>query len=162
MKVFKLNIIWLDKCNAFCKYRLITSAVDLKLIFFAESCEEGAISVHFIWKEAQRAYTSELFWKHESAEGRVLFHNSFQGLLVLPTSIIKNTSLECTLCQKSICPNHYYNGTPNHYFRWVKKHCTFTSVDECILYFPYIMLIIPSLLFLINQLFTSTSSVSTE
>ena len=28
--------------------RLIPSAVDLKLIFFAESCEEGATSVHFI------------------------------------------------------------------------------------------------------------------
>ena len=40
--------------------RLITSAVDLKLNFFAESYQEGATSV-----------TSELFWKQESAEGKV-------------------------------------------------------------------------------------------
>ena len=32
-------------------YRLITSAVDLKLIFFAESCEEGATSDHNIKKQ---------------------------------------------------------------------------------------------------------------
>ena len=44
------------------KKRLIPSAVDLKLIFFAESCKEGATSVHFINKEA-----------HESAEGIVLY-----------------------------------------------------------------------------------------
>ena len=32
-------------------YRNIPSAVDLKLKFFAESCEEGATSVHYIRKE---------------------------------------------------------------------------------------------------------------
>ena len=35
----------------FVPYRLITSAVDLKLNFFAESCEEGATSDHNIKKQ---------------------------------------------------------------------------------------------------------------
>ena len=36
---------------------------------------------------------------------------------------------------------------------WVKKYCTMTAVDQFILYFPYILLIIALVIVLIERVF---------
>ena len=86
-----------------------------------------------------------------------------------PTAIISNQSVDCNICREQTCkfvdksllkpefkpyngdvPNGPYNGW------WVKKYCTFNSkegIDEFILYFPYILLIIPLGMILIEHCF---------
>ncbi|XP_059093756.1 uncharacterized protein LOC131888834 isoform X2 [Tigriopus californicus] len=81
------------------------------------------------------------------------------GLIVLPTAIINGTPLDCNFCQRDHCAGKLdTNRTephedPGFNAWWVKKYCTFTSVDEFILYFPYILLIMALVIVLIERVF---------
>jgi hypothetical protein len=90
-----------------------------------------------------------------------LIFSYIAGLIVLPTAMINGTPLDCTLCQPNQCPDP--NGTiaanankdPGFNAWWVKKYCTYTAVDEFILYFPYFLLIVALVLVLIERVFIS-------
>ena len=76
------------------------------------------------------------------------------GLIVLPTAIINGTPLDCTLCQPGICPlDKIKNDTTDPGFNawWVKKYCTFTAVDDFLLYFPYFLITIALFIVLIER-----------
>eukprot|EP00095_Tigriopus_kingsejongensis_P004020 maker-scaffold5_size1054832-snap-gene-1.15 protein:Tk04020 transcript:maker-scaffold5_size1054832-snap-gene-1.15-mRNA-1 annotation:"leucine-rich repeat-containing protein 8e" len=81
------------------------------------------------------------------------------GLIVLPTAIINGTPLDCNFCQKDHCDGKLDRNRsephddPGFNAWWVKKYCTFTSVDEFILYFPYILLIMALVIVLIERIF---------
>ena len=92
--------------------------------------------------------------------------NSFSALILYPTSIVSNAPLDCTICKENNCnfenrPSSFvpYNGTDSngpYNSWWVKKFCTFhgeTGVEEFILYFPYILLIMPLIMILIENCF---------
>ena len=86
------------------------------------------------------------------------------GLLTVPTSIITSgTPLDCNFCKGDICKGlgEEFNKTPpagkeddpGFNAWWVKKYCTQTAVDEFILYFPFILLLMALFLVLIENSF---------
>ena len=82
------------------------------------------------------------------------------GLIVLPTAIINGTPLDCTLCQPGICPSNITRETdPGYNVWWVKKHCTFTAINEFVLYFPYSLLIMAFVIVLIERFFVTIFKV---
>ena len=84
----------------------------------------------------------------------------FSGLIVLPTAIINGTPLDCTLCQPGIChPNITRETDPGYNVWWVKKHCTFTAINEFVLYFPYSLLIMAFVIVLIERFFVTIFKV---
>ena len=84
-------------------------------------------------------------------------------MIVLPTAIINGTPLDCTLCQKDICPEELISETdPKLNAWWVKKYCTYTAVDNFILYFPFVLLVIALLLILIERGFISIFKAGME
>lgn len=82
------------------------------------------------------------------------------GLVVMPTSMITSSQLECTLCKNETgycgqTPNIPYDKDPAFNSWWVKQACTFNgSVGSFMLHFPYILLIIALVLFAIERVFT--------
>ena len=78
-------------------------------------------------------------------------------MIVLPTAIINGTPLDCTLCKPGICPSNMTknNSDPGYNVWWVKKFCTFESVDEFVLYFPYCLLIMAFIIVLIERFFVT-------
>ena len=86
------------------------------------------------------------------------------GLLTVPTSIITSgTPLDCNFCKGDICkglgaefnitPPPGKTEDPGFNAWWIKKYCTQTAVDEFILYFPFILLLMALLLVLIENSF---------
>jgi len=79
------------------------------------------------------------------------------GLVVVPTSMVIGSPLECTYCSGDLCKSFGHTGTasdPKFYMVWVKKLCTFNgSVDYFMLYFPYILLLIALTVVLIEKIF---------
>ena len=79
------------------------------------------------------------------------------GLMVVPTSMVMGTPLECTYCMGDLCRSYNNTGTlsdPGYNNMWVKKLCTFNgSVDSFMLYFPYILLLIALTMVLIEKIF---------
>ena len=80
------------------------------------------------------------------------------GLLVVPTSMVMETPLECTYCKGDLCSdlNVSNNGEsdPEHFEDWVKEFCTFNgSIDPFILYFPHILLVIALVMVLMEKIF---------
>ena len=102
--------------------------------------------------------------------------------MVAPTAIINGTPLDCNLCKEDHCkgvsttpapavpppggtdqdddPGHEVDDRgfivqddPGFNAWWVKKYCTMTAVDQFILYFPYILLIIALVIVLIERVF---------
>lgn len=89
------------------------------------------------------------------------------GLVVLPTAIVNSTPLDCSLCKSDLCPKDYVNATgadPQNNAWWVKKFCTFQAVDPFMIYFPYILFVVPIILVLIewtfNRAFKATSEMN--
>ena len=82
----------------------------------------------------------------------------------MPTAIFASTPLDCTFCTKDICPEEKQNinaANPNHFGWWIKKYCTFEHVDEFVLYFPYVLLVIALLLVLMERFFIQVFKVCT-
>ena len=89
------------------------------------------------------------------------------GLIVFPTAIINSTPLQCTICTKDICdPSKVANSDPdgNVNIYWLKNYCTFDpeAVDQFLLYFPYVLLIVAILLFLIERAFNTMFNANKE
>jgi len=90
----------------------------------------------------------------DNLEDYLIYGLVMLGLIVLPTAIINGTPLDCTLCQPGICPlDKIKNDTTDPGFNawWVKKYCTFTAVDDFLLYFPYFLITIALFIVLIER-----------
>ena len=90
----------------------------------------------------------------DNLEDYLIYGLVMLGLIVLPTAIINGTPLDCTLCQPGICPlDKIRNDSADPGFNawWVKKYCTFTAVDDFLLYFPYFLIIIALVIVLIER-----------
>ena len=78
--------------------------------------------------------------------------------------MISTTPLWCTECTKGLCEDdskisQYPNGTlikGPHDKWWLKQYCTLDpkTVDQFLLYFPYVLLIVAVTLFAIERVFT--------
>ena len=95
--------------------------------------------------------------------------NDFQitGFIVYPTALITNPSLDCNVCREKTCTFAHFNpilnmtdyDDPTYDRWWVNKYCTHSAKDDhdgvefFILYFPYVMIIIPLTLVMIEQSF---------
>ena len=87
---------------------------------------------------------------------------TISGLVVLPTALFNGTPLDCTLCSPEVeaCKDKMnssvsYDPKPDYNAWWVKKYCTFTAIDEFVLYFPYVLLFIAIAIVLIEKGFVT-------
>ena len=81
------------------------------------------------------------------------------GLIVFPTAMISSTPLYCTICTKGLCEDESKTSQekdPGHHAWWLKQYCTLDpkTVDQFLLYFPYVLLIVAVVLFAIERAFT--------
>ena len=82
------------------------------------------------------------------------------GLIVFPTAMISSTPLYCTICTKGLCEDGSKTSQekdPGHHPWWLKQYCTLDpkTVDQFLLYFPYVLLIVALTLFGIERAFNS-------
>eukprot|EP00095_Tigriopus_kingsejongensis_P004023 maker-scaffold5_size1054832-snap-gene-1.14 protein:Tk04023 transcript:maker-scaffold5_size1054832-snap-gene-1.14-mRNA-1 annotation:"leucine-rich repeat-containing protein 8d-like" len=105
--------------------------------------------------EAERAFRP--WW--DNLEDYLIYGLVMLGILVAPTAIIISTPIDCTFCSKPGCnPTTPMNLTspqvdPGFNNWWVKKYCTFMAMDEFILYFPYILLIMALVIVFMERIF---------
>ena len=101
-------------------------------------------------------------------EDYIIYSLVAMGLLVMPTSMITSSQLECTLCKNEtgFCgatPKTPYDEDPNFNSWWVKNACTFNgSVESFMLHFPYVLLIIALILFAVERVFTVLNKEGTK
>ncbi len=87
------------------------------------------------------------------------------SVIVLPTTIFNDTPLDCEWCEMeqkyklNQCTTENSHKKPNYSDSFVKKYCTYEYVDECDLYFPYILLLIVLLLFIMEPIFLNCCGV---
>ena len=81
------------------------------------------------------------------------------GLIVFPTAMISSTPLWCTDCTKGLCEDESKIAQEKgpHNAWWLKQYCTLDpkTVDQFLLYFPYVLLIVALTLFVIERVFNS-------
>ena len=81
--------------------------------------------------------------------------------------MINSTPLWCTPCKGTLCGNETLNQNkddPGHSPLWVKQYCTLDpeTVDQFLLYFPYLLLIVAVVLYFIERVFNSAFKVNKE
>ena len=83
--------------------------------------------------------------------------------------MISSTPLWCTICTKGLCEDEskicQENQTdPKHNERWLKQYCTLDrkTVDQFLLYFPYVLLIVALTLFCIERAFNSLFKANSD
>jgi hypothetical protein len=74
--------------------------------------------------------------------------------------MISSTPLWCTICTKGLCEDESkisQEKDPGHSAWWLKQYCTLDpkTVDQFLLYFPYVLLIVALTLFVIERAFNS-------
>ena len=76
-----------------------------------------------------------------------------QGLLVLPTSLLISASLDCTYCTSPHCAGNSLED-PGLQAYFVKKYCTYQAdLSPLILYYPFILLLIATVLVMVDRPF---------
>jgi len=101
--------------------------------------------------EAEKAFRP--WW--DTLEDNLIYVLIMVGLMVAPTAIIMGTPLDCNFCQDDHC-SPYNNTSPDPKFNawWVKKYCTMNgSVEPFMLYFPYFLLFIALILWMVERVF---------
>ena len=81
--------------------------------------------------------------------------------------MINSTPLWCTPCKGTLCGNETLNQNkddPGHSPLWVKQYCTLDpeTVDQFLLYFPYLLLILAVVLYFIERAFNSAFKANKE
>ena len=106
--------------------------------------------------EAEKAFRP--WW--DSLEDYLLYGLVMIGVVLVPTTIITGTPLDCNYCSMDYCGENVTNSgkeNPNFNIWWVKKFCTFNgSLDNFLLYYPYFLLLIALILFAMEKLFLKT------
>ena len=74
--------------------------------------------------------------------------------------MISSTPLWCTICTKGLCEDESkisQEKDPGHSAWWLKQYCTLDpkTVDQFLLYFPNVLLIVALTLFVIERAFNS-------
>ena len=85
----------------------------------------------------------------------------------MPTIMFGATPLDCQVCKKNstsllTCTSEFMRNFPDfhpvekdpgHSSWWVKKYCTSNSVDPFMVYFPYLLLMIPLFMVGVEMIF---------
>ena len=82
----------------------------------------------------------------------VSYHINTQGIIVAPTSLVMGTTLDCTFCTKDHCGQ--YSNTeqdPGLNIYFVRRNCALEELSPIILYFPYFLLIIATVLVMMDR-----------
>ena len=69
-----------------------------------------------------------------------------------PTSLVMGTTLDCTFCTKDHCGQ--YSNTeedPGLNIYFVRRNCALEELSPIILYFPYFLLIIATVLVMMDR-----------
>ena len=82
----------------------------------------------------------------------------------MPTAIVQSTPLMCQPCKEDNCKFMKHWGTYNPLNKaadgtwieeynpyWATKYCTMEAVDEFVLYYPYVLILIPLVIVLIEK-----------
>jgi len=97
---------------------------------------------------------SKLLFIHIYLEFKRIFTCAYfhLGLLALPSTLALGTSLDCTPCTDELCPDIEFGDSSNKSYSsfWLKKYCTCDSgaVNSVLMFFPLLILIIPTILHL--------------
>ena len=77
-----------------------------------------------------------------------------QGIIVAPTSLVMGTTLDCSFCTKNHCDAHInVEEDPGLNLYYVRRYCALEGpLSPIILYFPYILLIIATVLVMMDRL----------
>ena len=82
----------------------------------------------------------------------VSYYINTQGIIVAPTSLVMGTTLDCTFCTKDHCGQ--YSNTeedPGLNIYFVRRNCALEELSPIILYFPYFLLIIATVLVMMDR-----------
>jgi len=86
------------------------------------------------------------------------------GVIAFPKAMLNTSPIWCTKCTPDICPAKM-NGTSEKPFdRWALRKCTYDPevVDQFLLYFPYVILFVAVLLFVVEKFFNKMFKVQDE
>jgi len=113
--------------------------------------------------EAEQAFRP--WW--DKFEDQLIYGLITLGLIVFPTAMISSTPLWCTICTKGLCEDESkisQEKGPGHNAWWLKQYCTLDpkTVDQFLLYFPYVLLIVALTLFVIERAFNSFFKATKE
>ena len=84
--------------------------------------------------------------------------------MALPTTMFSNSPLWCQLCSEDTKNCDFMEDRedfnraekdPGYYGGFVRKYCTMHEVDQFIVYFPYLMIIIPMMMIASEQGFNA-------
>ena len=84
--------------------------------------------------------------------------------MAIPTTMFSNTPLWCQLCSEEGKNCEFMEEmegfklakeNPKYHGGWVRKYCTMQEVEEFIVYFPYLMIIIPMIMVASEQGFNA-------
>ena len=104
----------------------------------------------------------------DTLEDYLIYSLVMLGLILVPTTIIMRTPLNCNFCQADHCSlpgKDFINRKEDPKFnsKWVKKFCTMNgSVEQFMLYFPYFLLMIAMALFMIERFFLKIFKAGTK
>ena len=86
-------------------------------------------------------------------EDNIVYTILILALFLLPTSVLITTSLDCTYCQQALCEENTMED-PGLQAYFVKKYCTYEAdLSPLILYYPFILLVIATVLIMVDQPF---------
>jgi len=117
--------------------------------------------------KAERAFRP--WW--DELEDQLIYGLLTLGLIVFPTAMISTTPLWCNECTKGLCEDEKISQHPNgtlitgpHNIWWLKQYCTLDpkTVDQFLLYFPYVLLIVALTLFVIERAFNTFFKATKE
>merc|ERR1711971_896104 len=102
--------------------------------------------------QAERAFRP--WW--DAIEDHIVYTIIILGILVAPTSLVMTASpLDCTLCRQENCGLDHLNpaDTTDDFGFFTRRYCALENLPVTVLYFPYLILAIATLLFMTDRPF---------
>jgi len=102
--------------------------------------------------QAERAFRP--WW--DAIEDHIVYTIIILGILVAPTSLVMTASpLDCTLCRQENCGHDHLNpeATTDDFGFFTRRYCALENLPVTVLYFPYLILAIATLLFMTDRPF---------
>jgi len=86
------------------------------------------------------------------------------GVIAFPKAMLNTSPIWCTKCTKDICPDDMNGTSEDPFDRWALRKCTYDPkvVDQFLLYFPYVILFVAVLLFVVEKFFSKMFKVQDE
>jgi len=91
----------------------------------------------------------------DNIEDHIVYTIVILGIIVAPTSLVMSTTLDCSFCTKTHCdPNINTEEDPGLNIYFVRRYCALEGpLSPIILYFPYVLLIIATVLVMMDRPF---------